>query len=188
VAGYYLATSALVKRYANEKGTDWIIALTEPPAHHDLFLVRLAGVEMVAAFARHARQGSHAAAAAARAITAFRLDWDHQYQRVAVTVSLLDRAMLMAERHGLRGYDAVHLAAALLVAETYQTIGGRPLTLVAADTELLGAGAAEGLATANPTTQGKVRRRWPRNRSAITAIAWLLMSSARLFPWPQIKR
>lgn len=45
----------------------------------------------------------------------------------------------LAERHGLRGYDAVHLAAALAVADD-------DLVLVTGDVELAGAAQAAGIA------------------------------------------
>jgi hypothetical protein len=38
------------------------------------------------------------------------VDWQQQYQIVEVTVAVADHAMTLAERHALRGYDAVHLA------------------------------------------------------------------------------
>ena len=38
---------------------------------------------------------------------AFRRDLAPAYQVVEVTLSLANRAMLLAETHGLRGYDAV---------------------------------------------------------------------------------
>jgi hypothetical protein len=127
------------------------MALTDPSAGNDLYLVRLTGVELIAAFARQARRGA-AAAAAVRARRDFRLDWQRQYQVIEVTVPIIDRAMLLAERHSLRGYDAVHLASALAVADAYRVVGGSFPTLVSADVELLNAGAAEGLATDDPNS------------------------------------
>jgi predicted nucleic acid-binding protein len=150
VAVYYLETSALVKRYARELGTDWVIALTDPALRHDLYTVRLTGPELIAALARKARLGAVAAAEAARAIADFRSDWQQQYHAIGVNDRVIDRAMLLAESHGLRGYDAVHLAAALEVADAYRATGGGAVTLVSADAELLDAGLAEGLVVDNP--------------------------------------
>ncbi len=58
--------------------------------------------------------------------------------------------MDLAERRGLRGYDAVHLAAALLVAEAQYSAGRPPLTFVSADTDQRQAAAAEGLLIEDP--------------------------------------
>jgi predicted nucleic acid-binding protein len=150
VAAYYLETSALVKRYARELGTDWVVALVDPAAQYDLYTVHLTGPELIAAFARKARLRAVAAAEAARAIADFRLDWQQQYHAISVNDRVIDRAMLLAESHGLRGYDAVHLAAALEVADAYRATGGGAVTLVSADNELLDAGLAEGLTVDNP--------------------------------------
>jgi len=49
MAIYYLDTSALVKRYAQEPGTAWILSLTDVAAEHDLYTVRVAGPEMLLA-------------------------------------------------------------------------------------------------------------------------------------------
>jgi hypothetical protein len=58
--------------------------------------------------------------------------------------------MILAERHALRGYDAVQLAAALEL-QTVLTASGLPaLTLVSADAELNAAAAAEGLTVEDP--------------------------------------
>lgn len=42
MASYYLDTSALVKRYVTERGTAWIVNLTDPSSGHELWTVRLA--------------------------------------------------------------------------------------------------------------------------------------------------
>ena len=62
---------------------------------------------------------------------------------------LVASAVSLAEEHALRGYDAVHLAAAMLVAKECEALGF-PLTLVSADLELNEAATAEGLAVEDP--------------------------------------
>jgi hypothetical protein len=61
--------------------------------------------------------------------------------RVELTAPLGRRAGDLAERHGLRAYDAIHLASAEHVAEP-------DTTLVSADVHLLEAAGAMGLTTA----------------------------------------
>ncbi len=58
---------------------------------------------------------------------------------VAVDEPLVERAASLARAHVLRGYDAVHLAAALVVA------GGAPLAFACFDGDLRAAAAHEGL-------------------------------------------
>jgi hypothetical protein len=69
---------------------------------------------------------------------------------VAVTTAVADRAMDLAERHGLRGYDAVHLAAALIIADAQQRRGLPAGTFLSADSIQRTAAAAEGLPVDDP--------------------------------------
>jgi uncharacterized protein len=62
----------------------------------------------------------------------------HQMDIIEVTASLAHTAGDLSEIHALRGYDAVHLAAALLIGAD---------VLVSADSDLLTAAAAVGLPT-----------------------------------------
>jgi hypothetical protein len=58
--------------------------------------------------------------------------------------------MTLAEKHALRGYDAVQLAGVLEANNERVWQRLTPLTLIAADSELLAPGASEGLATDEP--------------------------------------
>ena len=58
--------------------------------------------------------------------------------------------MTLAERHGLRGYDAVYLAAALAIERQRQAAGLPALIFLSADQEQLAAAHAEGLPTDDP--------------------------------------
>ena len=60
-----------------------------------------------------------------------------------------DRAMQVAEKHALRGYDAVQLAAGLTLNDRCQTLG-LSVIFVCADGVLNAAAAAEGLHVENP--------------------------------------
>jgi predicted nucleic acid-binding protein len=62
---------------------------------------------------------------------------------------MLTDAMNLAEKHGLRGYDAVQLGDALEVNSRRVSLGTQPLTLITGDDELLQVAAAEGLPTDN---------------------------------------
>ena len=63
-----------------------------------------------------------------------------------------DQAMRLADHHRLRGYDAIHLAAALLVRDALRAQGITELTFVTADLEQATAARAEGLFTDDPNT------------------------------------
>ena len=58
--------------------------------------------------------------------------------------------MTLAEQHGLRGYDAVQLAAALELHAVRNRMGLTPLTFVSADSALNTASQTEGLMVDDP--------------------------------------
>ena len=84
----------------------------------------------------------------------FREDWVTLYSRVAVDDALISDAMYLIQRHALRGYDAVHLAASLELHNFRQQLQLPTLTFVSADAEQLEAAKAEGLLTENPNLYG----------------------------------
>jgi hypothetical protein len=149
MAIFYWDTSALVKRYAQETGTVWVRNLTNPTFKHDIYTVRITGVEMIAALFRKVNTDQISQHDADLFARDFRLDWQQQYQIIEVTVSVSELAMNLAEKH-VRGYDSVHLAAALVVQDMRQTMNLQPITFVSADQEQNQAAANEGLFVENP--------------------------------------
>jgi predicted nucleic acid-binding protein len=150
VAAYFFDTSALVKRYSRETGTAWMLGLFRRAAGHRLYVARITGVEAAAALTRK-RRGAHLTAVeAARALARLRRDLNKRLRIVEITPALLTDAMLLAEKHGLRGYGAVQLAGVLEANTERVRQRLAPLTLVAADGKLLASGTAEGLATDDP--------------------------------------
>ncbi|MGH7965044.1 MAG: type II toxin-antitoxin system VapC family toxin [Candidatus Binatia bacterium] len=150
MAAYFFDSSALVKRYVVESGTQWVRGLCEPAAGHTIYIARITGVEVIAALARHTRIGSLTRSAAQGAMAAFRGDFRWVYLVSELTPALAERAMDLAQAHGLRGYDAVQLAASLDVNAERRGYGLAPLTLASADTDLNQAATAEGVAVENP--------------------------------------
>src|SRR4029450_13475228 len=78
VAGDFLGSSALVKRYAQEIGSAWIELLTAPQAGHHFYLARITAVEVVAAVARRQRGGAFSTAKATAALADFADDLAYQ--------------------------------------------------------------------------------------------------------------
>jgi uncharacterized protein len=147
---YYFDTSALVKWYVSETGTAWVTSVLSPASGNEIYTVRVTGAEVVAAFTIHLRTGTLPLADARAAITQFKNDFRNEFQLVDVTDELVDSAMTIAERHGLRGYDSVHLAASLAVQGLRRVTGQTPITFVSADGRLNAAAAAEGLTVEDP--------------------------------------
>lgn len=150
MAAYYFDSSALVKRYAQETGTAWVLSLTDPQAGHEIFTALVSGAEIVAAIARRARMALISPQDAAAAIAAFKNHFKNQYHVVLMTAPIIDRAMDLAEKHGLRGYDAIQLAGALAVQAELIAKGASPMVFVSADADLNKAAQMEGLAVENP--------------------------------------
>ena len=150
MAVYFLDSSAVVKRYAQETGSAWIELLTAPQAGHYFYLARITAVEVVAAVARRQRGGAFSAAEAAAALADFADDLAHHYRQVDITSRLITQAIELAKTYALRGYDAMQLAAVLTVHVAREAQGLSWLTLVSADHELNAAAVAEGLLMDDP--------------------------------------
>ena len=148
---YYFDSSALVKRYVADIGTAWVTGIMDPAARNLLHVARVTGVEVVSAIARRARSGSLSAPHAAAALNLFRADFRTRFQIVGITAAVVKQAMRLAERHFLRAYDAVQLAAALQVHRRCLALG-QTLTLVSADADLNAAAVAEGLLVEDPNS------------------------------------
>jgi len=134
----YLDASALVKRYVTEPGSKEVAALTAAAAAVATALVSRA--EVAAAFARAVRLGVLDNDGGRRAQRRFSREWP-ALVRVPVTEALVSRAETLAWDHGLRGYDAVQLAAAL----TWQESIGHDVVLATFDRQLWEAAPRAGL-------------------------------------------
>jgi uncharacterized protein len=125
----YLDTSALIKRYIAENHSDEVVVVI---GTFDLVGTSvLARVEMAAALTKATRQGWVQQEIARRSWQDFLRHWP-AYTRINVTTTSIDRATALAWEYGLRGYDAMHLAAALIWQETL----GSPVTLATFDRDL----------------------------------------------------
>ena len=121
-----------------------------PSANTSIYVARIAGVEVVAALARRRKGNLLSPAETAKAISRFEKHFIRRYEKVNITPNLITSAMKLADKHALRGYDAVQLAAALAVESEIKIIGASNLIFVSADNELNAAALAEGLTVENP--------------------------------------
>lgn len=120
----YLDTSSLVKLYIEEDGSDRVEL--EVDRSDQVITSRVTYVEVRSAFARAAREVSSgqrdklartrevagSQVEYAQLLTDFESDW-RRYAKVNVSASLIQLAGDLAEKHALRGYDAVHLASVI---------------------------------------------------------------------------
>ena len=135
----YLDTSALVKRYIQEPGTDEVIALIDNAG--SVGSTSLTKVEMAAAFEKTVRLGWVKRKIALQAWQDYLDHWS-SFTRLNTSSGTIDRASSIAWEYSLRGYDATHLACALFWKEALET----QITMATYDRELWQASKKAGLA------------------------------------------
>jgi len=133
----YFDTSALLKLLVSEPGAAEAIACWT--GSEDQYASRIGYVELRAAAARLLREGRVRPEDGRQLRTDLEVLW-RGLIAVLVDAAVIRHAGGLAELHGLRALDAIHLAAAVRVAAP-----GDPLRFVSFDVRLRAAAAAEGL-------------------------------------------
>ena len=147
---YLLDASAVIKRYAPERGSRWIKGLIENP-ENSVTIVQICIVEVAAALARKVRTGQISWDSCQQALTRLLADVDKgDYEIAKIDDEVVSFAVDLTQRHPLRGYDAVHLAAALVLNRALVEAELPPLTFIAADDVLCKAAEKEKLLVENP--------------------------------------
>ena len=147
----YFDTSALVKRYANETGSGWVIQILDPSARNEVYTGRITSVEVIAALFQKVNRQELSLADAQQAAATFRLDWrQRDYEVVEVTAVVGDEAMRLAEANAMRGFDAVQLASAVVVNRIRLARQLPPLIFVSADDRQRAHAALEHLPVEDP--------------------------------------
>lgn len=134
----YLDASALVKRYVLEAGSREVNALIAGASV--VGTAAISHAEVSSALAKAVRMRLLSREEAASALQVFSAEWESLI-RLQLTEVLISRAATLAWKHGLRGYDSVHLAAALF----WQDMLGDTVTLASYDRQLWEAAKVTGL-------------------------------------------
>jgi predicted nucleic acid-binding protein len=108
----YLDTSALVKLYDLEEGRDLVEQAVDEAAV--LTTSSVAYAEARVSLARKRREEVFSGEELREAVAALDEDWQ-TFETFAVTENVARLAGDLAEGHYLRGFDAIHLATALLI-------------------------------------------------------------------------
>jgi len=108
VADYFFDSSALVKAYIAEAGTNWVRSILDDPQHR-ITISALAEVEVISALTRRFNEGDLTRIELDQACDELRLDCS-AYLLVDITSQILEAAVGNARNHSLRAYDAVQLA------------------------------------------------------------------------------
>lgn len=149
MASFFLDTSALIKRYVAEKGTNWMIKSVFVTGNY-LVIARIAHAEIASAFARKVRGQTLTPPDENSLLRLFRYHLKHRFAIVEIDAEICEQAAKLARNHALRGYDSVQLSCVLRAENLLQKVGDGGLTFLTADKDLLKAGQTEGLSTDNP--------------------------------------
>ncbi len=125
----YLDASALLKRYVAEAGSQAVTSLITKA--NVIATAAISRAEVAAALGKAIRMHVLRRDEAAAALQVVTADWEDLI-RFQITEVLVARAATLAWDHGLRGYDAVHLAAAVF----WQEMLGEPVVLATFDRQL----------------------------------------------------
>jgi uncharacterized protein len=147
LALYYLETSALVKLYVYEVGTDRLLNLVAQSAGHKFAILSLAQVEFRSAIRRRERNGEIPGLAADELLEIFQRHVEGRFLMQPVANFVLDSASILVDRYALRAYDAIQLAGYLILRTTS---GPEEPIFVCADKTLLTAAQNEGFLTLDP--------------------------------------
>jgi len=134
----YLDSSALVKFYLEERGSAEVQDVYRNAEQAGTVLI--ARAEVSASLAKAHRMGLVSEENARKARSLFHKEWP-RIIHVAVSETITSRADNLAWAHALRGYGAVHLAAALLWQESINL----PISVATFDTNLWEAASDVGL-------------------------------------------
>lgn len=137
----YCDTSALVKLYVDEAGSSDVRRLVDEA--EAVAIARIGYVEAKSAFARAVYGGRLVRRRYREMLEDFEQDWSRCLV-VEMTEQVLRRAGRLAEKHRLRAYDAVHLAAAMEIRDRIAS----PFALAGFDEDLNRAARAERLSLA----------------------------------------
>jgi uncharacterized protein len=149
LALYYLETSALVKLYVREEGTDFLLRLATASPENRFALLSLSQIELRSAIRRRERNGDMSPQVAGLVLDRFQQHLEAKFVQQSLTDSVLDSAAEMIDRYALRAYDAIQMGGYLALRTT---IGKEPPIFVCSDQSLLQVAHSEQLPILDPSS------------------------------------
>ena len=146
MASYYFDTSALLKFYIQEEGSEVVADLMENIGSDGISILDITLLELRSAVRRRERQEDMSEREANRTIDKIRQDETSVYVVQSLDSSVTEEAIRVLDTHPLKTLDALQLAGCLVIGRRMS----EPLTFVCADTRLNDAVRLEGLVTLNP--------------------------------------
>jgi uncharacterized protein len=148
VTCYFLESTAFVKLFVREPGTDALIRLMEQVEDNSKLIAASAPLEVHAAIRRKERDGGISAQDAASALDILSVEASRMVQE-PLNPAVLEAARKLLDRTSLRWPDALQLGAALAARDMFL---GTEIVFVSASRTLLDAAVAEGFRTFDPAT------------------------------------
>ncbi len=149
---YYFDSSVAVKRYAPEKGSEWVDATFESAEENTVYLGQIGVVEIAAALGKKVRTHELNQEEYEEALVVFLKDVQNDdYLIIPLSEQVVQSAVDLTRRYPLRRYDAVHLATAIAVNAILLESELPELTFYSSDKVLCGAARGEALAVHNPS-------------------------------------
>ena len=133
---YFFDSSALVKRFAHEKGTGFVLDLLRPSSKNRLYCARITEIEVCSALVRRHNAGTLTTDQTVKSMKRLRYDLPRRFTQIALTEEVLTKASSLAEIYALRAYDAVQLAAAIKANDERLANGLPTLIIVSAVKDL----------------------------------------------------
>lgn len=139
----YFDSSALVKRYLKEKGTDVVLSLTSQEEF--IATSKLAYPELLSAFMKKRRAAELGEDPLQAVLERLDADWPELFV-IEIHDELLPLVKSLIGKYPLKGADSIHLASALWL----ESMTRAEVMFVASDLSLLNAAALENLKILNP--------------------------------------
>lgn len=143
---YYLDTSALVKLYVQEAGSEQMLELASDLEQDTLAVLELTRAEARSAIRRREREGDFVTAEANRLVSQLDHDLGEAFLCQPATPQVVEEACRLLDRYPLKAYDALQLGGCIALAPAAPSA----VQFVSADETLLRAAEAEGLTVLNP--------------------------------------
>jgi predicted nucleic acid-binding protein len=134
----YVDTSALIKKYVKEPGSDQVVSFFRQ--FPIVGTASLTQAEIASAMSKAARLGWVDESEISIAWKDFLTHWS-AYSRLPVSSGIIEKAATLCWRHSLRAYDAIHLASAL----SWNDLSGGEVIFACYDKSLKEAAKREGM-------------------------------------------
>ena len=146
---YFLESTAFIKLFVREPGTDALIRLMEAVEDNRKLISSSTPLEVYAAIRRRERAGAISAENASAALDILRLEAARMVQE-PLNPAVLEAARQLIDRSALRWPDTLQLAAAIAARDMFQ---GTEIIFVSSSSQLLDAARTEGFQTLNPANE-----------------------------------